>query len=159
MEVLGFELNAKNSNYVGEGNEIFGTKPYLFTTNLYSCVGLYAMSGDIRYLGHILVLDKGEFRNGKTEKVFDMFDDLSRMKIEDTIFVGLVYGVSLDEYQKDKYHIISDNLDYVVGKLQGMGLDVERQEDLESENIVIDGVNRTLDTDYEQLDFRLDKVK
>lgn len=162
MEVLGYELTTKNSDFVDEGNESFSNKRYIYTTGLYSCVGLYAMSGDIKYIGHINVLDKEkEFHFGKTEKIFNLFDDLAYMKdkINDTIFIGIVYGVSLEDYQKDKYHIISDQLDYIIEKLQEMGLDVDRQEDLVSENIVIDGVNKTIETDLDRLDFKVDMVK
>jgi hypothetical protein len=162
MEVLGYELNAKNSNYVGEGCDLFGTKPYLFTTNLYSCVGIYAMCGNIKYLGHIDVSRREEeFAKGRTEKVFFMFDELADMKekINDTIFVGLVYGISLDEYHRDKYHIILDNLEEVSDKLRDMGLEVEIQDPLTSENIVIDGEKRMLITDEEDLDFNISKAK
>ncbi len=155
MEVLGYDLTKDNSDFVEEGYEKVSTIDYLYTTNLYSCVAIYAISGDFKYLGHILVLDRrNEFINGKTDKIYILFDELLKRKedLNDIVFVGLVYGVGLDGYQNDKYNVISDDLEEVINKLVINGINIERLDDLTSENLLINGVDKTIEVDEDTID-------
>lgn len=159
MEILGYDLNVKNSHFVKEGDDIVSTKDYVYTTNLYSCVALYAVCGKTKYLGHINVLNRSEFRNGRTEKVYYMFDELSKTKTEDTLFVGLVYGAALDFYQGDKYEVIAHDLNQVIIRLEKSGIKVERLDDLNSEELVIDGVNNAIVTEYDSIEIGESQIK
>lgn len=153
MEVLGYDLNKDNSDFVSEGYDLFSNKNYVYTTNLYSCVGLYAITEEGTFLGHINVQDRREFRNGKTVKVYNLLDELLSKPISGKVFIGIVNGVALDDYEGDKYETISYDLNEVIDKLM-LSLDVERLDDLASENILIDVHQKILETDYDTIDLR-----
>ena len=92
------KINMENTIVVNEGEYAMSYDSDLYTTDLYSCVALYAITKDFNFLAHILVEDRSsEFMLTGVDKVNKLYDCLSEIdNYEEEIYVGLVYGIWKD---------------------------------------------------------------
>ncbi len=148
-------LNYESIIIIDEGEyEVSKTKD-LYTTEIYSCVALYAVSENFSFLAHILTEDTdNEFSVVGVDKINKLYDYIIDNHNEDSkIFVGLVYGVWKDPSLEDKYEVIEEELEEKLSFLEEEGIHIERFEDIESEYVYINTENKeiTFENDYYDL--------
>ncbi len=129
------KTNMENTIVVNEGEYAMSYDSDLYTTDLYSCVALYAITKDFNFLAHILVEDRSsEFMLTGVDKVNKLYDCLSEIdNYEEEIYVGLVYGIWDDPSLSADYNEIASELEDKITMLQEEGFNIEMLADAQSE--------------------------
>ena len=131
-------MDIKEATLIEEGDfEISNNN--LFTDNLYSCVALYAITNQHNYLAHILVEDESsEFYLTGVDKVNKLYDFLSEIENKnESIYVGLVYGVWKNPSLLSRYEEISTELETKIEMLKNDGFNIEILDDVQSEFVFV----------------------
>ncbi len=147
MENVINKYNRNETEYVKEGNKTISNKPMVYTDCLYSCVALYAIGKNDAFLAHVLVEDcKNEFTFGKCDKMKDLYDYV--VDQEDETYVGIAYGIALDSCLPDVYESIKFDFEEVTDKLMRQRCKVEVLEEITSEYLAIDNIDKELNFEY-----------
>ncbi len=147
MEEALKRYKVKDREYVQEGEQIVSSEKCLYTDSLYSCVAIYAMSEKDSYLAHVIVEDcQLEFTFGRCNKLGELYDYIADRN--DKMYVGLVYGVSMDECLVDRYNAIKYDFEEAIEKLQESGKNIEILEEETSEYVILDNKRKEIIYEY-----------
>ena len=138
--------------YVKEGDSKI-SKDNLYTDSLYTCEAIYAIAEDESYLGHIMVTDSNEYQLGKVMKVEELLDFASEKALEgERVYIGIVNGVAHDQSLRERYEAIEEELEEGIDELLELDYDIERLDNVESETININQIDKEITFENESYD-------
>ncbi len=122
-------------------------KPLLFTLNLQSCIALIAYEKNFSFLAHMNVF-KGNWHDdfevkGKDElmrctKIDDLYNEILKNKINNTINIGLVLGIAPVEKQYKSRVVIEKDLLTLFQNLRKSNISAARLPDINSFSFLLD---------------------
>ena len=144
-------ITKENSHYVRKGEIIVSSKDYLYTDSLGTSVAIFLMTKDYSILANVETVAKREFRNERSAKIEDMEELIlkdSELKRK-TMYIALVRGEAEPDQFEARRNLVSFELDEMLIRINQQGYDLQRLEDLTSDDIILDNINHKIITKYE----------